>query len=395
MMNDFYDILEACLQGLDNGAELESLLARYPEHAAALRPSLEASIQARRMAVSAPPEEVLRRGRAKFLQHAAELRERKSAPIIWPRRVIPIFQRLAITLGLTAVFLASGTGLVSASSSALPGENLYPVKRSWEDVRLFFTFREDQRISLESEFENERLQEVSDLITEGRDELIQFSGVYMEVKGVTYVSGLQVLITENTLLPAETLQNGAAVVITGHTNSMGLVEAESIELLPEGATVPVGPPIEEDSESDSGPNNDTGSEGTSGRGSENEGQQNGSGGSTASPSFQIDGDVDSVSNDTMTVDGQTMFITGAEITGEIKPGVNVDVEGYYAPDGQFIVTKVKVNDSNSGSDGNGGDSGSNSGSGSSGSGSDDGGGDDHGGGSGSGGGDGGGGGGDD
>jgi hypothetical protein len=378
MMNNIYDLLEACLQDLENGADVESVLKRFPEHADQLRPILNAAVQARILAVPAPSSDAMRRGRAKFMQRAAELRERKSAPIILPRRVIPLFQRLAITLGITSVLLVSGTGLVNASSSALPGENLYTVKRSWEDVRLFFAFNQDQRISLQGEFENERLKEVSDLITEGRDEPIQFSGVFMQLKGVTYVSGLPVLISKNTLLPAESLQDGAAVMITGHTNSKGLVEVDSITLLPEGSTVPVGKPVEADSESSSGPDNKTGTEGAPDGGSGNEGEQNRSNGSTASPSFQINGDIDSVSNDTIKVNGLTMSIKGAEVNGEIKPGAKVEVEGFYAPDGQFIVTKVKVNDSNSGNDGSGG-SGSNSG-------SSGGGGGDHGGGSGSGGG---------
>ena len=93
----------------------------------------------REMAVPAPSEEALRRGRAKFMQRAAELRELKVAP---RKRAFPVFQRLAITLTLTAMFLASGTGLVGLLSTTLPGENLYPVKRSWEGLRLIFTFNE-------------------------------------------------------------------------------------------------------------------------------------------------------------------------------------------------------------------------------------------------------------
>ena len=66
----------------------------------------------------------------------------------------------------------------------------------------------------------------------------------MDVNGVTYVSGVQVVITENTQLPPQVIENGAAVVITGHTNAEGFVEAESIELLPTGTVVPAGSPVE-------------------------------------------------------------------------------------------------------------------------------------------------------
>jgi uncharacterized membrane protein YgcG len=262
-MNDIFDVLEICLQKLENGAEVESVLASYPDLASELRPILKASIMARSAAAPEPSPEAVRRGRAKVLQHAAQLRETKAK--VAPRsskRMIPIFQRLAISFTLTALFLSSGTGLVSASSSALPGEYLYPVKLTWENVRLFFTFDEEYRETLENTFENERLQEVNELLVEGRDETIQFAGVYTEVNGTTYVSGIHVVILNTSRLPAEPLLSGVAVAVTGHTNADGFVDVESIELLPSGTVVPTGEPPENETENDSNgtkvENNDNG-----------------------------------------------------------------------------------------------------------------------------------------
>ena len=367
-MTEIYDILETCLQELDKGAEVESLLSRIPEHAKELRPILEASIHARRMAVSAPSLEVLRRSRAKIVQRTAELRKSKSNP---RKRAIPIFQRLAISIVLAALFLISGTGLVRASSAALPGENLYPVKRSWEGLRLFFTFDAVQRTSLENEFENERLEEVSDLIAEGRHETIHFAGVYMLVNNLPYVSGVRIVISVNTQLPVQMLENGDAVVVTGRTNEDGAVEAESITLLPAGAVVPVGPPVEVESEAE-----DDGLSSPS-----DSGRESGSG----SPLFQIEGVVDSVTEGSVVVNGQTGYLDGVVIDGVLKPGMRVEVEGYYAQDGRFIVTKIEMKDSGYGGRGN--VKSTVSGSGSGGSGEDRGDDDDHGSTSGSGGGD--------
>jgi uncharacterized membrane protein YgcG len=240
-MNDLYDVLEICLQELENGADVESVLARYPGLASELRPILKASINARSAAVSAPSPEVMRRGRAKLLQRAAEMREAKNAP---RKRMIPLFQRLAISFTMTALFLASGTGLVGASSNALPGENLYPVKLTWESLRLFFTFDHKSRELLEHSFENERLHEINELFAEGRPATIQFTGVFMEANGQTYVSGIRIMILDTTILPADGLTNGAAVIVTGRTNAEGFVDAESIELLPAGTIVPAGPTLQ-------------------------------------------------------------------------------------------------------------------------------------------------------
>ena len=228
-MNKLYDVLEVCLQELEKGADMESVLARYPDLASELRPILNASTKAwtRSVAVSAPSPEVIRHGRAKLLQRASEMREAKAAP---RRRMIPLIQRLAISFSLTALFLASGTGLVGASSSALPGEKLYPVKLTWEGLRLFFTFDHESRELLEDTFENERLHEINELLVEGRHETIQFTGVFTEVNGQTYVSGIRIVILDTTVLPAGTLLNGTTVIVTGRTNAEGFVDVESIQV---------------------------------------------------------------------------------------------------------------------------------------------------------------------
>lgn len=347
-MNNLYDVLEICLQELENGADIESVLARYPDLASELRPILNASINARMrsFSVSDPSPEAIRRGRARVLQRASEMREQKNAP---RKRMIPIIQRLAVSFTLTALFLASGTGLVGASSTALPGENLYPVKRTWEDVRLFFAFDSDHKEFLENEFESERLNEVGELLAEGRHETIQYAGVFMQVNGVTYVSGVTVLIPDNLQVPV----NGAAVVITGRTNAQGFVEVESIELLPQGAIVPLGEPVEVENDSASESDSEDGAVSESG----NEAQEN-TASATPKPtpkSFELNGTIESISNNILVTNGQTFYLGNAKIDGVLQPGVNVEIKGYYASDGSFIATEVKVIDfGNDGSNENSG-----------------------------------------
>ena len=365
-MNNIYDILEICLQELENGADLEAVLARYPDLADELYPILNASVMAKKMAVPVPSPDVVRRGRAKLLQHASEMREAKAAP---RKRMIPIFQRLAISLTLATVFLASGTGLVGASSSALPGENLYPVKRTWEDMRLFFTINPEHKGLLESKFESERLNEVGELLAEGRHESIQYAGVFKQINGSTYISGVKVLFPANLQVPAD----GTAVTVFGRTNAQGFVEIESIQMLPAGAAVPVGEPVEEsENKSSSGSGSENGANSNSGSGSE-EGSGTGSGNgaqgsATSTPrevdpqSFEMRGTVESVSNNILIVNGQTVYLDTAKIDGVLKSGVAVDIKGYYTADGRFIVLELKVKDSGSDSVGSNANSGSSSGS---------------------------------
>ncbi|HNE03355.1 MAG TPA: DUF5667 domain-containing protein, partial [Anaerolineales bacterium] len=324
-MTNLFDALEFCLREIEEGGTIETALARFPEHAEELRPILETSVKAREMAVPEPSPNVVRRSRALVLQRAAELRESRVAPRSDSRRGFSLFQRLALSFALVAVFLMSGGGLLSASASALPGEQLYTVKRGWENVRLFFIFDTQARALLEHEFENERLHEANELILEGRHEVIQFAGVFMQVNGLTYVSGLPVTLPATIPLPA----NGDAVVVSGRTNSQGFVEVINLEFLPAGSVVPVGKPIEVETESDTEQatgQTPTPSTGTS-SGSTNE--------ATPTPvkEYEVKGTLEAVSTTSLVVTGMTVYLENSKIDGQMCVGVEVEVKGYYAQDG--------------------------------------------------------------
>jgi Domain of unknown function (DUF5667) len=244
MNKELYETLEMCLQALETGSDLESVLKRFPETANDLRPLLEVSQQARLLAISEVPATALRRGKARVLKYAT--RTRTSGFKSRKRWLLFAFPRLAISLAAALIFfLASGTGLVRASNGALPGDNLYPVKRTWEDVRLLLVFNPEGRETLQSEFEQERLQEVDKLMVEKRHVTISFAGVVTEQnENVWVVSGVSVHITAASHLPQEPVTAGATVRVTGWTTTQGFVEAESVEILMPGLVLPTLAPTE-------------------------------------------------------------------------------------------------------------------------------------------------------
>jgi hypothetical protein len=311
MNNNIYDVLETCLQSIERGANVDALLARYPQFADELRPLLKAALSARAMPLTSPSASGMRRGRARLLQKAAEMREARTAPR--SRRSIPMFQRLAISLGLTFALVFSGTGLVSASSSALPGENLYPVKRTWEDVSLFFVFDPSLRMARETEHEQERLHEATELLAEGRHEEISFAGVVTEQNGQFYISGLPVLLTPET---KGILEIGATVMAVGGTDAQGYIVLATVETLPPGSMVPLGKPVEVES------------------GEHDE--------------FHLDGKIESIREFDLTVNGQLVYLENTSIEGTISVGAQVEVEGYFTSDGRFIAVKIEVESSSSG-----------------------------------------------
>jgi hypothetical protein len=229
-MNNLYEALETCLQELEQGADLETVLFRYPDLADELRPILEGSIHARSMSIVAPSTDVVRRGRAKVLRHAAQMREAKTktSPRIW----FASLRRIAVTLTVVMVLFVSGTGLVSAASATLPGDNLYPVKRTWEDVLLLFTFNLQEREALELEHENERVHELMELFAKGLSAEVDFAGTVTSQNGNAWiVNGVRVLISDQTEVRDGPIQVGSAVRVRGWTQGKGTVVAERVRLL--------------------------------------------------------------------------------------------------------------------------------------------------------------------
>ncbi len=243
MSSKLYEALELCLQDIERGADVTTSLARFPDLAEELHPLLEAALAARALAAPHPAPDAIRRGRARLLTRAAEMRQQNARR----RRFVlrGAFRSAAVALMVVAFLLLSGTGLVRASSRALPGDSLYPVKRTWEGVRLSLVFNPLQREEIEFEIENERLEEIGELFAEGRTENVSFEG-WLEGQQVDrwLVSGVVVVITDETHLPDGPMSAGTAVRVHGVTRPEGVVEATEIVILPPDAVVL--PEIEEE-----------------------------------------------------------------------------------------------------------------------------------------------------
>ena len=237
-MNNLYEALEVCLREIERGASIEAALLRYPDLADELRPILEASVDAANIAVPLPSETAVQRNRAKVLQRAAQMREAKAKSS--QRTWFVSLRRLVVTVVVLLVFSVSGTGLVRASSATVPGDNLYPVKRTWEDMLVAFTFNLQQRDALEVEHENERLQELQELFAEGRSAKVDFNGSITGQNGNLWVvSNISVMISDQTELRGQGISVGSAVRVKGTTQgNNNIVLAEQIELLPAGAKLP-------------------------------------------------------------------------------------------------------------------------------------------------------------
>lgn len=345
------DALEACLQALEQGETLDAALARFPALADELRPMLQASLRARTLAGPPPSDAIQRRGRARLLQRAAELREAKTAS----RRTWLFHLRPLAAAFMLVVFFLSGTRLVRASSTSLPGDNLYPVKRAWEGARLLFVFSETERDDLEMKYESERADEVRELLARGRIEAVSFSGyITSQADSLWMVSGIPVAVLADTVLPVEPVSVGSAVMVSGLTTTEGVLQAHIIALVPAGKPVPT-PKPGDDAESKSGDEAgrllrpETKASSPSGKKPKEPDDDSGK------EKSRLVGRIESMSGNFWIVNGQRVDVSGAEITGAPVPGATVTIEGYLNDAGVFVATKVIFEGGGSGNGSSGDD----------------------------------------
>jgi hypothetical protein len=161
-------IVEECLSDILRGeSTLAQCLARYPEHAANLKPILQAALLTHKLKapqMSAQRVQALDQQLRAQMHKQARPTQRSNKVRVWQP-----FARLAAAVLMTLVLVfASGAGLVFASANTLPGDTLYPVKRAWEGVKLTvaaFVGRQDE---VWLEVAKARLDEARRLDEQGR-----------------------------------------------------------------------------------------------------------------------------------------------------------------------------------------------------------------------------------
>lgn len=351
MTDRLYEALSVCLTAMKSGADLESCLARYPHLAAGLRPLLVAAARANAAAVNDIPEDVMRRARARVLDAAAEMREKSAAPA--PRLRWPKFQwsarlaRLSVaTLVILAFMVTGGAGLASASNGALPGDQLYPLKRGLEGLRLLLAFDQTMRQSLEESLENERMEEIGELFSQGRESKVDFYG-YVTARTNTgwIINQVMVQVTPQTRLEGA-LGLGAYVEVEGQTNPAGVVIAERIRVRKAGEG-------EEDREGGaSSAMSASASQGSASSASESKSTQPDK---TPEPTrapestrFEFEGLIQSMQGNTWRISGQIILVSGAEIEGKPAIGALVRIKGTVL-NGVWTAREVKVRSSSGGS----------------------------------------------
>ncbi len=223
MNSDFESILEECLVKIRTGASLEDCLSAYPSQAEALSPLLLAYGQIKKISRPQERPEAVEAGLERVIGSMAIYKATlpvKTSPISKPwltryaERIITSLKMLLIgkettgmkfalriALDVMVILLVGGAMTVHASSPSLPGDPLYNVKRTWEEVQISLTVNDQARQQLQEQIQQLRLSEVREMIQKGRTGTVEFYGVVESISAnELVVSGLHINMLPNTLV---------------------------------------------------------------------------------------------------------------------------------------------------------------------------------------------------
>lgn len=200
-------------------------ITHYPQKAEELRPLLVTALLAQKAAQQIhPPAPAQSRSLGRFLSEAQQARQN-------PRRK-PWFSamRLVYSLAILLIVLFIATGsAVAVSAHALPGQPLYSVKLATENTRLMLATDPRQRLDLEQSFDQERADEVEQLIHLSRSVSVNLTGTVSKINAQEWaVSGIHVLLPAGANI-APDIEDGYQVVVSGLILPDGSIRATKIQ----------------------------------------------------------------------------------------------------------------------------------------------------------------------
>lgn len=269
-MNSYFEtVLDRCLERVQSGEDLEACLRDYPDFAERIRPMLETRMLFSDLA-PAPSEEAKQRSEARMIaalerantQTKVQTRPTERQPVsFWnlsryTKRIVPVRtgkeawnMKLATRLFAVVLLvgLLSAQFVLSASANALPGDDLYFVKRAMEQATLYLATSETKQAELQNRYQEQRRLEILAMLQEGREGEVEFEGVVEEVSnGKMVVSGLELDMTDETIVDEEPLP-GERVQAHAYVHAQGDIELVAAQVQTLSRIGPNGPNGEVDS----------------------------------------------------------------------------------------------------------------------------------------------------
>jgi hypothetical protein len=169
MKDEFQHIFEDCLELLEQGASIEDCLNKYPAEAGELKSLLSMAQLSRKSLHYAIPRDAKARIRTRIMTHY----DRQHWPRDQKKPIWSLMRRWAyVTIFILTFLIVAGVGLNAASANAVPGDLLYPIKRSFEEIQIAFSFSDMAKAEAHVRLAERRISEIIELAGEGDTEYI-------------------------------------------------------------------------------------------------------------------------------------------------------------------------------------------------------------------------------
>ena len=193
MNKEFNEALQSCLDLIRGGREsIDSVVARYPEYGDELQAQLEIAMWLSSASTALDPSPGFVSASRRKLVSRIQLENQPIivAPLTWGERLqnflsIQQVAPIAFVFVLMLALFVSGT-VVSASQKSLPGDDLYSVKLTLEQIALATSLDDENDAELQIQYVENRLTEVQALIIEERyEEIAETIQEYQEQVSIT------------------------------------------------------------------------------------------------------------------------------------------------------------------------------------------------------------------
>jgi ABC-type multidrug transport system fused ATPase/permease subunit len=153
-LSSIEEILDIAIDKLIGGADIQAILAEYPEAAEELRPMLETVVQLRQ--APAPETDSSIQPLIRIIAKMAN-----EAPSTKPKMVNFKSRKIVLRIAASiAIIFILGWGSISAATNTVPGDWFYPIKLLTEKVRFMLSVNNEKKVELKITYSTERLKEL-------------------------------------------------------------------------------------------------------------------------------------------------------------------------------------------------------------------------------------------
>ncbi|MFC1981744.1 DUF5667 domain-containing protein [Chloroflexota bacterium] len=167
MKDELQQILEECLELLEQGTCIEDCLNKHPAQARELK-SLLSMAQLSRKSLH---YSISRDTKVRIHNKVMTQWDRQHRPQDQKKLILSWLPRWAyVAVSVVLFLLISGLGVNAAAADTTPGDSLYPIKRSFEEVQLVFTLSDMAKAEVHVRLAEHRIDEILKLAGKGESE---------------------------------------------------------------------------------------------------------------------------------------------------------------------------------------------------------------------------------